>query len=120
VDAAPSLLSAGLAGRCPRCGRGSLFDGFLTVRQQCAVCGLDLSAQDSGDGPVALIVLVAGFIVVIAALLVEVRYGWPVWVHMMVWLPIAAVLCVGPLRPIKAALIAIQYRHRRDEFEPHA
>ena len=107
---------AGLAARCPRCGRGRLFAGFLAVRERCEVCGLDLRAQDSGDGPVALIVLVVGFLVVGAALLVEVRYGWPIWLHLLVWLPLAAALCTAFLRPLKATLIALQYRHRRHEF----
>lgn len=107
---------AGLAARCPRCGRGRLFAGFLTVRDRCEDCGLDLRAQDSGDGPVALIVLVVGFLVVGAALLVEVRQGWPIWLHLLVWLPLAAGLCTVLLRPLKATLIALQYRHRRHEF----
>lgn len=107
---------AGLAARCPRCGRGRLFAGFLAVRDRCEVCGLDLRAQDSGDGPVALIVLVVGFLVVGGALLVEVRHGWPIWLHLVVWLPLAAGLCTALLRPLKATLIALQYRHRRHEF----
>ena len=84
---------------------------------QCGSCGLDLSAQDSGDGPVAIIVLVVGFIVVIAALLVEVNYGWPVWLHLLIWLPLTVVLCLLMMRPSKGVLIALQYRHRRHEFD---
>ena len=106
--------ATGVAGRCPRCGRGKLFSGFLSVVPRCDVCGLDLRAQDSGDGPVAFIILIVGFLVVGAALLVEVRYEWPIWLHLVVWLPLAAGLCLLPMRPLKATLIALQYRHRRD------
>ncbi|MCS6778930.1 MAG: DUF983 domain-containing protein [Geminicoccaceae bacterium] len=109
-----SPLAASLGARCPRCGRGRLFAGFLSVVERCDVCGLDLRAQDSGDGPVAFIILIVGFVVVGAALFVEVRWGWPVWLHLLVWLPLAAALCLGLMRPLKAALIALQYRHRRD------
>jgi len=42
---------AGLTCRCPRCGRGKLFDGLLTVAPVCSACGLDLKKEDSGDGP---------------------------------------------------------------------
>ncbi|MCL6607703.1 MAG: DUF983 domain-containing protein [Geminicoccaceae bacterium] len=111
---------AGLAGRCPRCGRGRLFAGFLAVVEHCEVCGLDLRAQDSGDGPVAFIILIVGFLVVAGALLVEVRYAWPVWLHLVVWLPVAAALCLVLMRPLKATLIALQYRHRRDTLSGEA
>ena len=113
----PSPFATGLAGRCPRCGQGRLFQGFLTIAPRCESCGLDLTAQDSGDGPVALIILVVGFIVVIGALLVEVRYGWPVWLHLLVWLPLSVLLCLALMRPLKATLIALQYKHRRHEFD---
>jgi uncharacterized protein (DUF983 family) len=107
----------GLACRCPHCGQGHLFRGFLAVVPRCESCGLDLSAQDSGDGPVALIILVVGFIVVIAALVVEVRYEWPVWLHMLIWLPLSVAFCLALMRPLKATLIALQYKHRRHEFD---
>ena len=81
------------------------------------MCGLDLSKQDSGDGPAAFIILIVGFVVVGAALVVEVRYGWPVWLHLLVWLPLAVVLCLALMRPFKATLIALQYKHRRHEFD---
>lgn len=114
---APSPFVTGLAGRCPRCGQGRLFKGFLSVIPRCEVCGLDLSAQDSGDGPAAFIILFAGFIVVGAALIVEVLYAPPVWVHLAIWLPLAVVFCLLPMRPLKGLLIALQYRYRRHEFD---
>lgn len=117
TPAPPSPFATGLAGRCPRCGRGRLFRGFLTVAPRCEACGLDLSVQDSGDGPAAFIILIVGFVVVGAALIVEVRYGWPVWLHLLVWLPLTLVLCLALMRPFKATLIALQYKHRRHEFD---
>ena len=115
--AAANPVSAALAGRCPRCGSGRLFAGFLRVASRCTHCGLDLSKQDSGDGPVAFIILIVGLIVVGAALIVEVGYGWPVWLHMLVWLPLAVALTLALMRPAKALLIGLQYRHRRQDFE---
>jgi uncharacterized protein (DUF983 family) len=55
IDAPPSAFSAGLKSRCPACAQAPLFEGFLTVRSRCPACGTDLSAQGSGDGPVAFI-----------------------------------------------------------------
>ncbi len=112
-----SPFATGLTGHCPRCGRGRLFQGFLTIAPRCDACGLSLAAQDSGDGPVAFIVLLVGFIVVGSALVVEVRYGWPVWLHLLVWLPLTVALCLLFMRPFKGVLIALQYRHRRHEFD---
>jgi uncharacterized protein (DUF983 family) len=113
-------LAAGLRGRCPACGRGDLFTGFLAVVPTCAVCGQRLVGQDSGDGPVAFIVLIVGFVILGAALLVEVRYGWPVWLHLLVWLPLALLLCLGLLRPLKGVLIALQFKHRREDLDGSA
>lgn len=109
-------LAASLVGRCPACGRGALFHGLLSVVPACAVCGQPFAGQDSGDGPVAFIILIAGFVVVGAALVVEIKYGWPVWLHMAVWLPLALLLSVGLMRPLKGLLIGLQYRHRREEL----
>jgi uncharacterized protein (DUF983 family) len=112
----PSALSAGLRSRCPACGRGALFQGFISVRERCAACGVDLSAQDSGDGPVAFIVLIVGAVVVTLALLAEVAWQPPVWLHLVVWLPLTVVLVLALMRPLKATLIALQYKHRRQDF----
>jgi uncharacterized protein (DUF983 family) len=113
----PSPFATGLAGRCPRCGRGRLFQGFLSVAPHGEACGLDLSVQDSGDGPAAFIILIVGVLVVGGALVVEVRYGWPIGLHLLVWLPLTVVGCLVLMRPLKGLLIALQYRHRRHEFD---
>ena len=106
---------AGLSCSCPRCGRGKLFEGFVSLRPRCEVCGLDYSFADSGDGPAVFITFFAGFIVVFAALVTEVIYQPPLWVHAALWLPLILIVTVGPLRPMKALLIALQYHHRAAE-----
>jgi uncharacterized protein (DUF983 family) len=110
--AAVSWLRAALSCRCPRCGRGHLFDGLLKVRPACEVCGLDLSAQDAGDGPAVFVILVLGLIVVTLAALVEVEFSPPIWVHLLLWTPLILGGSIAMLRPFKAGLIALQYRHR--------
>lgn len=104
-------IATGLACRCPRCGKGKLFQGFLTLRPRCEVCGLDLAFADSGDGPAVFIIMIAGFIVVGAALVVEIRYAPPFWVHAVLWLPLILIVTIGPLRPLKGVMIALQYHH---------
>ena len=108
-----SPLRAGLLARCPRCGRGRLFNGLLAVAGRCEDCGLDLSAHDSGDGPAVFVILFLGFAVVGAALVVETHYAPALWVHALIWPPLILAGALALLRPFKATLIALQYRHRR-------
>lgn len=110
-----SPLSAGLRCRCPRCGRGRLFDGYLTTAPACEACGLDYKFIDAGDGPAVFVILIVGFLVVGAALVVEVKVRPPIWVHMTIWLPMILILSLGLLRPLKATLIALQYAYKARE-----
>ena len=110
----------GLMGRCPACGQGRLFAGFLKLTPVCGVCGQALGDADSGDGPAVFVIMLVGFLVVFAALYTEVAYRPPIWVHLAVWLPLAAALCLGLLRPAKGLMVAAQIRnhaaqYRRDE-----
>jgi uncharacterized protein (DUF983 family) len=106
---------AGLSCACPRCGQGKLFQGYLTLRPRCERCGLDYSFADAGDGPAVFIMFLAGFIVVGAALVTEVIYRPPYWVHAVLWLPLILIVTLGPLRPMKGLMIALQYYHKAAE-----
>ena len=110
IEPTASPLSAGLAGRCPRCGQGPLFAGFLAVRDHCPACALDYGFADAGDGPAVFITFFAGFVAVGAALWLELAYAPPYWVHALVSLPVILVTCLAPLRPLKGWLIARQYQ----------
>ena len=106
---------AGLFCRCPRCGKGRLFDGFLSLAERCTVCGLDYNFADSGDGPAVFIMLIVGFIVTGGALIVEALYSPPYWVHAVLWIPLAIALPLLVLRPFKATMIALQYANKAAE-----
>ncbi len=109
---AVSPFHAGLRCRCPRCGVGPLFGGFLTVAERCTACGLDLKAADSGDGPAVFIIFLVGPVVVGLAFWVEFAFAPPYWVHMVLWGPAILAGSLALLRPFKATLIALQYKHR--------
>jgi uncharacterized protein (DUF983 family) len=111
----PSPVAAGLACRCPRCGKGKLFEGFLTLRPRCESCGLDYSFIDSGDGPAVFVIMFAGFVVVGCALAVEVLYQPPFWLHAVLWVPLILLVTLAPLRATKGLLIALQYHHKAAE-----
>ena len=106
---------AGLACRCPNCGEGHLFEGFLKVADRCEACGYDLRAADSGDGSAVFIILIVGVIVGFGALITEVVAHPPVWLHLLVWLPLTAVLVLALLRPFKGVMLAMQFHHRASE-----
>ncbi|MFC5584066.1 DUF983 domain-containing protein [Nitratireductor kimnyeongensis] len=110
-------ISAGLGGRCPRCGEGRLFSGFLTVGRYCHNCRLDYSFADAGDGPAVFVILIIGFLVVGLALWMEVTLGPALWVHFLLWIPLSLVLCLTALRLIKGLLIALQYRNKAEQGE---
>lgn len=112
-----SPFTAGMRCACPRCGRGKLFKGYLDVAERCDVCGLDLSKVDSGDGPAVFLIFILGFLVVPVALWVSMTVDWPLWLHAIVWSIVVIGMTLGMLRPAKAIVVALQYRHRRSELE---
>ena len=101
--------------RVPALRQRQMFQGFLILRPRCEVCGLDYGFADSGDGPAVFVMFLAGFIVVGAALVTEVVYKPPFWVHAVLWLPLILVVTLGPLRPMKGLMIALQYHHKAAE-----
>jgi len=116
-DTYPPLSPAvtGLTCRCPRCGKGKLFKGFLDLKPRCEVCGLDYAFIDAGDGPAVFIILLAGFVVVGAALVVEFKYAPPLWLHAVLWLPLILATTLLPLRPMKSLMVSLQYHHKAAE-----
>jgi len=115
TDHMPSSVTVALRACCPRCGKGRLYDGFLTLAPGCSVCGLDYAFADSGDGPAVFIMMIAGFIIVGLVLWVEFTWSPPYWVHAVLWLPLTILLPLGLLRPLKGWLVAQQFRHKASE-----
>jgi len=111
------LLRTALSGCCPRCGRGPLFKSFLALNDRCSVCRLDLSKADAGDGPAVFLIFILGFSVVPLALWVAMSVELPLWLHAVLWGAVILGITIGLLRPSKALTVALQYRHRRQEFD---
>lgn len=115
VPSLGSTLAAGIGGRCPACHRGKLYSGYLALAPRCENCGLDYSFADSGDGPAVFVILVTGFVVTGLALLAEIFYAPPYWLHAVLWGSLAILLPLVLLRSFKGALIALQFRHKAEE-----
>jgi uncharacterized protein (DUF983 family) len=107
-------IRAGLLCRCPNCGKGRLYRGFLKVVDQCAVCGFDYSRMNTGDGAAIFIMQIAGGIVVFSALYIQIAYSPPIWAMLVVALPLVVALSLGLMRPGKGLMIAIQMRNKMD------
>ena len=110
------ILEVALRCCCPRCGKGRLFQGVLTLRRICPVCGLDYGQADTGDGGAVILIMVIGFIVVGMAFWVEFHFSPPLWAHALLWPGVTTPLAVMLMRPMKAALVASQFRHRPFEM----
>lgn len=110
-----SPYAAGLGGKCPRCGQGDLFEGFLGLKKSCPVCGLDYAKADSGDGPAVFVIFIVGFLAVAIAFIA--RYAWfaPIWLAFALSAGFAIALILALLRPLKATMIALQYANKAAE-----
>jgi len=105
----------GVRGRCPRCGEGHLFDGFLKLRPECEVCGLDYSYADPADGPAFFAITFACLPSALFAVWLELAFMAPYWVHLVTTFPLMLATLVPPLRPLKGWLVASQFYHKAAE-----
>lgn len=107
-----SPVGAGLAGRCPRCGKGHMFAGFIKLADRCAICQLDFSKENVGDGAAPLIMLLVGAFATIFVLWLEFTFQPSTWMYVLVVPPVILVPGLALIRPLKGLLIALQYHHR--------
>ena len=105
-----SPLKTGLSGSCPRCGRGKLFDGYLTVAPGCKSCGLSYAFADGGDGAAWFVMLFVCVVGVGSILGIEVAYAPPFWVHALIAVPLLIILPMLLLRPVKGVLLCQQWK----------
>ena len=108
TDATPGFWLAvkrGLQNRCPVCGEGRIFDGYLKVVPECSVCQAPLGKLRADDAPPYFTIFLVGHLLVPLVLMVEHRWMPPIWLHMVVWLPLFTLLCMALLRPVKGATV---------------
>ncbi|MBY5887257.1 DUF983 domain-containing protein [Rhizobium ruizarguesonis] len=110
-----SPVKTGVRGLCPRCGRGHLFDGFLTLRKECEVCGLDYSFADPADGPAFFVICFACVPTVLLSVWLAVAHQASIWTQIFVTGPFMILTCIPPLRPLKGWLVASQYFYKAEE-----
>lgn len=122
TQSAADTLRLGLRCKCPKCHKGDLFKGRfdLSLKPACESCGLDLAKNDSADGPAVFLIFILGALLVPIALMIDASFGWPLWLHTIVWGAITLGLTLGSLRPLKAYIIALQFKHRPTDWDEDA
>ena len=112
---APPILQVALKGLCPRCGKPTLFAKMIKFADRCSACGLDFTRFNVGDGPAAFLTLILGTIVVIGAIMLELTLHPPLWLHMLIWIPVTLAGVIWSLRLAKGALMSAEFRNAARE-----
>ncbi|HET9232367.1 MAG TPA: DUF983 domain-containing protein [Vitreimonas sp.] len=101
--------------RCPQCGQGEVFQGYLKFRDRCRACGADFRAADAGDGPAVFVVLIVGAIVAPLLFILQFGFDLPDWLALTLTMVAAIALCLALLPPFKSVLFALQWKHKARE-----
>lgn len=118
----PPIWRAALFGLCPECGAPGLFEGAASFREHCPTCGLDSAPYNVGDGPAAFLTMIIGAMLVAGALTLDSLLAPPLWVHIILWVPLTIAAVIYGLRIAKAALLASEHQRQAAEGrvkEPH-
>lgn len=110
-------LRRGWVRRCPSCGSGRLFNGYLSVCDSCDVCGEEFHHHRADDMPAWATILIVGHLLASAVLTVEQTFQPPYWVHMALWPTLGVALCLLLLPRIKGAVVAMQWANRMHGFD---
>ena len=105
-----SPFKTGMRDKCPRCARGRLFDGYLSVAKKCANCGLSYDFADAGDGASWFVLLFACVVGVGSIFGLEAAYSPPIYVHVIAALILIIIVPMLLLRPVKGLLLAQQWK----------
>jgi len=109
------IMGAGLRGRCPHCLEGPLFDGYLKFSRDCPSCGESFEIEDAGDGPAVFVIFIASFLVLPLALVFQMKLEPPVWLTLLIWIPIIVMVCLALLRPFRGLMFAVQIMNNAEQ-----
>lgn len=107
--------SAAMSGRCPRCGQGKLFDGYLSLQKSCSVCKLDFAFADSGDGPAFFVMSIVGFLAVALVIFLIAVVQLVSGAALIIGFVFTIIATLVLLRPAKGLLIGLQYKNDANE-----
>ena len=110
-------VETGLRGKCPQCGEGTLFSGFLTFANRCEACHADFSIEDAGDGPTVFVIFIVGIFIVPMALGFSMVVNAPMWLTFVIWIPIIIVVSLFLLRLLRGVIFNLQWKHDAVEIK---
>ncbi len=109
----PPMMTAigrGLLGRCPSCGKSHIFNGYLKVRDACQGCGAPLGLARADDAPPYFTILLVGHVLIPAMFMVDRAFTPEIWLMTAIFVPLAAIMSVGLLRPIKGGTVGLMMK----------
>ena len=109
-------VQTGVKGRCPVCGEGTLFQGFLKFADHCEACHADFSIEDAGDGPTVFVIFIVGIFIVPLALAFSMALNAPMWLTFLIWIPIIIIVCLILLRVLRGVMFNLQWKHDAREI----
>jgi uncharacterized protein (DUF983 family) len=112
-------IGRGMRGRCPNCGQGRMFRAYIKTADACPTCGEALHHHRADDAPPYFTIFAAGHVVVPLMLGVETAYSPPLWLHLAIFLPLTALLCLLLLPVFKGAIVGLQWALYMHGFNPH-
>lgn len=119
TDRSPWLsMWKGLNSRCPSCGEGALFDGFIKVRDACPACGEALHHHRADDAPPYVVMMIVGHVVIAIMLFYEMAMSPPMWLHAAIFLPLTVAMSLVLMRPTKGVFVGLQWANRMHGFDP--
>jgi len=111
VKEKPSLIYILKNLSCPQCGKQSAFQSFLKLKEKCE-CGLNLSNIDIGDGPSFFAMFFLNIFIILIAILVEIKFSPPLWIHLVLWGPLIILLSVLLIRYLKVLFLFLNFKYR--------
>ena len=106
----------GLLCRCPRCGDGRLFSGYLTVAPACERCGEDFTGEEAHDFPPYVTIFIVAHVIGTFIMVAEATLDWSMVTHIVVWSLVTVVMCFALMKPVKGAVVGLQWALRMAGF----
>lgn len=115
-----TAMKHGAGGRCPSCGEGRLYRGYLKTVDACDACGEQIHHHRADDAPPYVTIALVGHLIVPLVLVVEKAWAPAMWIHMALWLPLTVLLCLAFLPVAKGALVGLQWALYMHGFDPRS
>ncbi|WP_321395423.1 DUF983 domain-containing protein [Emcibacter sp.] len=104
-----AAIKKGLRRKCPCCGQGRAFAGYLKLSEECSVCNTALGEIRADDFPPYLTIFIVGHLVVPALLYVEATWHPETWVQMTLWPIVALMLSLTLLPLLKGGVVGLMW-----------